>query len=483
MLGARAWQVEHYVSAVPFWDQWNGEAMDLFRPYLRGTLGWGDFFRPHNEHRIVLTRLLSLGLFIANGRLWDPKLEMLVNSAGVAALAVALQTLLARSFPPKSQAWISAVQVCLWASPYGWENSLAGFQSQVYLMLALSVFAVWMLATTPVFGSRWWLGLAAAALACLSMGSGFLAASAVVVVRTALLLRPSWISSAVDTSRKTGLWTLGTCAAIAVLGAALVQPVAAHEVLKAENPYRFFKTLAHGLSWPLPRIPIAFLVFYLPAFGVCVRAARGVRPLSPVSVSAWALVAWTVLQALAIAYGRGAHGHMPTSRYQDLLAIGCAANGLLLLDNLEFASRRLLRAWTALFFVGIAWATVHELRHLPAHKVESEEQLARCSLYLATGDIDVFTQAPSPRAVPYPDPLKLARFLDDPTVRSFLPFAPENASRSGRLSPLSAFVIRHSTWLAAAGTIVWLASLRFLLQQNAASRLSPETSQARRASR
>ena len=47
-------------SPVPFADEWDGEAAFLLKPFVEGTLRLEDFFRPHNEHFIPFTRLLTL---------------------------------------------------------------------------------------------------------------------------------------------------------------------------------------------------------------------------------------------------------------------------------------------------------------------------------------------------------------------------------------------------------------------------------------
>ena len=67
-------------ATAPFWDQWDGEARVLFVPYSESNLGWRTMFDLHNEHRVLFTRLLALGLLEANGQ-WDPRLETVVNAA------------------------------------------------------------------------------------------------------------------------------------------------------------------------------------------------------------------------------------------------------------------------------------------------------------------------------------------------------------------------------------------------------------------
>src|SRR5580700_8459600 len=97
-LGGQLWTVWLYGSPIPIWDQWD-EAYDVFKPWLEGHLTWGILVAPDNNHRILLTRLLDLGLIQLNGR-WDPLLQMTVNAfihaAFVCALAFCLWKFLGR---------------------------------------------------------------------------------------------------------------------------------------------------------------------------------------------------------------------------------------------------------------------------------------------------------------------------------------------------------------------------------------------------
>ena len=68
VVGAQLWVVQLYGSPLPMWDQWF-EADLFFRPWVEGHLTWEHFVAPFNEHRILFTRLLDLGLIRLNGRL------------------------------------------------------------------------------------------------------------------------------------------------------------------------------------------------------------------------------------------------------------------------------------------------------------------------------------------------------------------------------------------------------------------------------
>lgn len=79
VLGARFWLICNYATQVPFLDQWGGEGLYLYRPWLLGQLTWHDLFQRHNEHRILFTRLLDLFILNINGQ-WDSILIMMINT-------------------------------------------------------------------------------------------------------------------------------------------------------------------------------------------------------------------------------------------------------------------------------------------------------------------------------------------------------------------------------------------------------------------
>src|ERR1043166_4886362 len=148
VVGARFWLVSLYGSAVPIGDQWDGEAANLFKPWIEGTLRFGDLLQPHNEHRIFLSRLLALGLLWLNSQ-WDAQLEMAVNALLCGTIAVLVALALVRLFGGHARTLI-ILAVGLWlALPYGHENTLWGFQSSFYFLIFFSLLAIWGLGLHP----------------------------------------------------------------------------------------------------------------------------------------------------------------------------------------------------------------------------------------------------------------------------------------------------------------------------------------------
>jgi hypothetical protein len=78
-------------------------------------------------------------------------------------------------------------------------------------------------------------------------------------------------------------------------------------------------------------------------------------------------------------------------------------------------------------------------------------QLQNCRDYLTSGDLKVLHPSAPGLLVPHHDPEQLARRLDDPTIRSFLAFAPENAKKARPLTQISNGLLSYGLWLLAGG--------------------------------
>lgn len=121
--GAKFRLINFYGSDVPFGDQWKGEVLTTYLPYLDGRFDWRAWFTPHFEHRIVWTRLLDLGLLEANGR-WDPRLQMVADTLVFLAAVALLVRHVVRSLPPLAAAAAVGFIALLFGSDVLWENTL-----------------------------------------------------------------------------------------------------------------------------------------------------------------------------------------------------------------------------------------------------------------------------------------------------------------------------------------------------------------------
>ena len=426
VLGSRLWLIASYSTPVPILDQWDSEGAQLFKPWLQGHLTLTDLFRPNNEHRMVLSRILSIILLWLNGQ-WDGRLEMVLSSVICCASALLLAAILIR-FTGARQKELIITMVAVWfALPYGHENTLWGLQSAFYLLVLFSIISIWGLICHCAFTRRWWLALVGLLLACLTMATGFLAAVVISGMKLLQCLRRRSI-------KRGDRVTLLLCTILILIGVCLRTTVPEHAVLRSSGLvwlHAFFRCLA----WPFSDSPILSIWTYLPIICVIcvyVHQNRGRQDRSIVFTEGLvAITMWVVLQMAIIAWARGGGTvPLPVSRYMDILAVGSVANGaacLWLLNKAPIHTRwhSVLAPVAAVWIAGVAFGIVRvsqrEMRPMQPRRdmaLFPIEQNLRA--YVATGNAKFLEGNPAP-SLPYPDPKRLRQFLDDPALRSILP--------------------------------------------------------------
>ena len=398
---------------------------------MEGHLHWGDLFVPHNEHRIVLTRAECLGLFVANGGQWDGQLETTTNAVLCGGFAVLTAAALLRVF---GAGWrwtiLGAVAVCE-VLPFGWENTLNGFQSQNYFLITFSLAAIWGLGLHRAGAAAWWVGLAGATLACLSMGSGFLAAAAVLGLLGLRAARArAW------PGRRDGI-TAALCAGIVGAGWLTRTVVPSHAFLRADSAAAFGRAFCRFLAWPFydqPGVVSLMAAPLLALMAVYLRRgwAAGERRGDRRAELLLGVGGWCVLQVAALAYTRDGHGAPPACRYMDLLAIFPLTNFLaavLLATEFAGAGRGKIAGalvvtagWVGVLAVGLGRETAKDFRvWLPGYAAAQRQSEANARGYLRTGDFTRYLAGKPPDDLAFPRPERLRELLDDPTIRALLP--------------------------------------------------------------
>jgi hypothetical protein len=414
---SRLWLAAAWGSAVPFLDEWDVEPLGLYRPWLDGTFHWSELFRAHNEHRVVLTRLVDLGFFLAWGR-WEPWAQIGLNAllhAGTAAALVALgwQHLEARARP----AFAIGVAL-LFTATSGWQNALHGFQSQFYFSSLFAVIAIAGLTGQAPWTRGWWIGAVAAAAALFCLAGGVL--TSVSALGVMLLIPPS-------TRRTKADWAAyALLAAVIIAGLLMFVTPAAHKPLRAQTFTQFYAVFARCLSWPYVDSPWPWLLLQLPMPVLLGWRWRQRTPLSPIERCALGLVIYSVLQAAAVAYSRG-NGLIearPLSRYQDPLLLGVAAQGfaaLRLAQGRPRIGRLMALPWGLAIALGVLLLSARVLSvNLPYKRAQDTASLMQIRTYLKSHDAGVFTRDPAFPG-PHTNPQVVEEVLDDPVLRPVLP--------------------------------------------------------------
>lgn len=450
IVGAKWATFDRFGSPMPDWDQWDAEALELLVPWYEHDHFVQHLFTPHNEHRVVLTKLQNLALTVVNGQ-WDSRLEAVTNALLHAALAVALWTLARRWVAARWHAALFALAFALFGLPLAWQNILGGFHSQQYWLLGLSCIAIVTLPFARTWSSTWWLGAAGAVLALGSMGSGFLAATVVAGV-------VGWRVLGRETTWRAAWPTLLLAAGVTGIGLLTRVEVYYHQQLKAKTAHDFIFSILRSLEWPLRDHDWAGAILWLPwclvAWHVLLRGRTSHQPdavemetglttrltdLPALTIAA--LGGWVLGQIVATAYARGAGADYPASRYMDTLTFGAMVNGTALAWCLTprasgahgagtgtpprgahrirgFLLIALSLAWVAALGIGLRDILTRNLgSELPdagKYYANAEFHLRR---YLATNDP---RQLAFPD-IPYPSADGLVERLAHPSLRALMP--------------------------------------------------------------
>jgi hypothetical protein len=420
---------------------------------MAGHLGWRDFFAPFNEHRILFTRLLDLGVIQLNGR-WEPMLQMTVNAFLHAAFACGLAYGL-WSFSGRKCAWLVCVLLApFFALPYAAENALWPMNSQQYFMSIFWLATLAGLGFGKPGGAQWWWGLAAAVLGLFTMASGLLAP--VAVGGLALLRCAKCRRMGAD-----NLITLGVCVAVFALGMALRSTSDFDQSLRAHTLMQFCSALAHNLMWPFFQVPamlfliplplVLLLFFYLQKDFAWPRGAEFLL----------ALALWSGLQSVALAYGRANYGEaIPASRYMDLLNVFVIASLFAVVLIFQWYApagvpkpvRMMLPlAYAAIIIFGLVRISQIVVTNLlvPTRSMNlvAEERVAS---FMASGNEHDLLDPPTVR----PDPRVALHVLRDANMQAILPAVcqpPASAHVTGRFTAVSQWLLGNSTGIVYAG--------------------------------
>lgn len=313
-IGSRAAVINYSGSSTPFWDEWDGEAASLLRPYIQGKLTIGDLLRPFGEHIILFTRLTTLVVFNISGY-WDVVLQILVNAIVSAATVVGISFALSRVL---RGGWAQAVTVvCTFISaiPISGDSILMGFHTQFYFLLTFSFTSLWFLADTRAWSPRWGAGVLCAVASYLSMASGALTFAAAMGLHL----------SQMACGRREGLreWLgVSTLAAATGLAVSLVPHVPDSDVYRPHSLSQFLVAFLRLASWPAPTV--LGLVMVLPSALFCLRTFADRPALSDARWFNVAALGWILSQLVILAAGRGAAPI--ANRYFEVLLIGVAIN-------------------------------------------------------------------------------------------------------------------------------------------------------------
>ena len=413
IFGAKLWFIRVAGSDLPSWDQWDAEGEVTLRPFVEGWLGQKEILHPHNEHRLITTKLYVLGLFAANGQ-WDGLLETTVNAALHTGCALLLLLAVSQGLPRPWPVWVGALLVLLFSLPFSWENTLFGFQVQFYFLLLFSLGHLWLTLESDRFSVRWALGQLCGLLAVASLASGFLSAIAILAVLGHRLVRERrWSAQQ---------WTTASLAvAFSLLGWVMKNDVPGHAELRVHGPGQFIEAILQLIAWPGSAVFPWALLLFIPTVVFVVRRVQS-RETTPIEARLMGLLAWVLLQCLATAYARGGSGTVLSPRYMDLLAVNVILGLVFLIREFAGRTRLVLTAlWLAAVVAGLTQQSLFMWRDFVGPNIPRQQtQETHVRDFVRTGDSAHLLNKPW-GDVPYPDGPTLLDRLSHKSIQAILP--------------------------------------------------------------
>lgn len=410
VLGSRLIVISAFGSPVPILDQWDGEGGVLYSRYLNGTLSFADLVAPHNGHRILITRLMGLGHLEMAGE-WNTRLEMILSAMVLTALITWLAAVLMPLVAPHRRILFSCFVALVFAPPIDFENTLWGFQSQVYLSLLFGLATLVVSAAAAPFSLRWFGGLGAGTLACFTFATGVAASAA-----AGMLVSLQLATNARKRCRR-------EVAGVSVMAFVAV-PMVLYESYSTETKSTFW-TFAAGLGV----FAVLTAAGGIPIILYC-RHTLTSRP--GFTDRAWVIIAisaWVAIQIVLFAYGRGTR---VAPRYMAvvLLVYPVALVALFALADRARTSGAHRRkgqgslAWVCTLVAAISVAGCLSVLACSYWSKAAKQQTVDVQAYLATGGVDHLEERGSSTngvVLNHPFPERQASVLKNPAVRAILP--------------------------------------------------------------
>jgi hypothetical protein len=422
VFAAKLLLMREFPLTAPYWDQWDGEARGLYLPYYNCSLSWPEMFALHNEHRIFFSRLLALDLLLVNGQ-WDPRFQQVVNAGLHSLIAVLLFAILWHGVAWRRLDLLALIIVPVFALPFGWENTLMGFQSAFYLLVLFSVLGLWLTTAFRVGSHAWWLGWLCALCSLFTVAGGAVLPAIIAGVAVLKVLNPprQWRELVLTLGVAVGVLSVGVLAAS--------PPLPGHEPLKATSVSAFLSAFLRNLAWPWIDHPLAGVFLWLPIAAFLASVVIRRRTTSTFERFVIGLASWALVQAAAIAYGRGGGVLVPAARYQDVLSLGFVANTIVIVSSArQIAAGRLGKglattmaiAWSVVAMAGLDTLTTSSLRTLTPWRPHWETQALNVQRFVLSGDGAELKSKPA-SDLPYPTADTLIDALRQPILRRLLP--------------------------------------------------------------
>jgi hypothetical protein len=416
-LGCRLCVAEGFVSWAPYLDQWHAEISGVAVPLAHGTLGLGDMVAGNNEHRVILTRAVSLSCMLLDGS-WDNRPLVVVNYLLESCLVGWVCALAWGSVGWARGSVVAAMAILPMALVSDWETIISSNQMQFVFMAFGSVIALSLAHDFSRRSPGAWAAFAIAALMLASMASGFLTAASLaataVVVAIAERRSPRGIAL-----------FCAACAALVAVGWLTRVDFTALYPIYAKSAGGWFRAFIMYAGWPLSMTGMGAVVLWAP-WAVLLATTLYRRAAAPLAPFAIGLGIWALLQSCALGFARAGFLGTMSSRYTEFLGWDIVANAAALAILAGSGTRgRRAAAWAAIL-AWAAWVAAAEVRRseafrpdLVTFREQTREHEQRLGTFMRTGDARVIESVGFPR-IPY-NAVDILPVLRDRSVLSLLP--------------------------------------------------------------
>jgi len=324
-------------SPVPYWDEWDGY-LDFYLRAMSGDVN--AWWRPHNEHRILISRMFFwMDLHWFNGELW---FLLIVNMVFAAIICLIFWLLARRLLNESNDTSVNlafcATAVALVFSWIQYDNFVWAFQHQVWAAQLFAISAFYFVARSAPKGNLGFISLSVCCggAAALTQGNGILALPLVLLAAMALRLPArALFALAAGCALVLAMYLSGMRVGGKMLATLASNPIDAGVFALASIGAIAKFAGAQGMAVP------AALGFCL----LCVlsyAAWRAVSRRAPYEVALVCIAFFSVASSALIALNRLEWGMEAafTSRYMTNTVIGWVAVSLLLANMLSRAGRR-----------------------------------------------------------------------------------------------------------------------------------------------
>ena len=424
VFGLRLLWLNLYGRPVPFWDEWEGDVLYILIPFIGGFLDWEALVMPQWEHRILLTRIITLFGTVLNGE-WDPRVAMTVSAAMFAGLIALIGVVLIST--RRRVAAVAAVALAVSAAlPYDFNNIFWGGQTQMYGLLLMAVVVIALAAVPRVTPALYLAAGGASLISLFTMGAG--------PVGPACAAGICLVRGGFEREQRRALLQLGAVFfTAALLGVFLHVSSRAHGPLYANTWAQFQRAFTGVLAWPLPPRALWAALLWVPWIinGVLILRRREATALEWLAVG---LGGWGMINAVALGYARQYEGPPFDSRFFTALSLGaigtfCSSIALVLRAPRGRFSPYLAAhvAWGSMI-LGMIGMGIHGLDGAKEAGATRAEIDHRIRVFLSTGD-----PAPLLEKPPHHTGAEVVARLESPLFQTILPapFRRALAARSG----------------------------------------------------